>query len=282
MDRTPPARTLGGQPVVLEIVERGSSSERRTTTDDAGRFAFAGLPVGGMRVFLLRVTYGGVPYETRVVLTPDAPARTVQMAVYEPTRDRAIIRGAVLFAVVETGRGALRISVVQRLVNPTDRAVVVTGDDPLVFPLPPGAEAVEFIGGWRDPRTADGAITDPIPVPPGLLQVGYSFGLEPRTRRFTVPWLLPYGAADVEMLVADPAVRLSGPGFRAAPEIVDAGRRFSRWSAGPVAAGGRLTITLDGAPASDDRWPVGVAALLAAMLAVGLAVTLSRRPPAPA
>jgi len=278
VQHTPPVHPLGSQPVSLEIVERGSSSERRTVTDNAGRFSFRALPVGGVRVFLVRTAYGGVPYETRVLLTPAAPTRTVELAVYESTRDRTIVRGTVMFAVVDTVRGAVRVSVVQRLVNGSDRAVLVTEDDPLVFPLPRGAEAVEFIGGWRAPRLTDRAITDTIPVLPGAMQVGYAFGLEPRTRRFAWPWVLPYGATDVEVLVGDPSVRLSGPGFRAGAEVTDAGRRFARWSAGPVPAGGQLTITLDGLPASDDRWPIAAASVLAVLLLAGVAVALARRP----
>jgi hypothetical protein len=37
------------------------------------------------------------------------------------------------FAVVEPGRGTLRVSVIQRLENATDRAVVVTSEDPTLL-----------------------------------------------------------------------------------------------------------------------------------------------------
>jgi len=282
MDRTPPARPLAGHPVRLAIVERGSTSERQLTTDAAGRFAFGGLPVGGVRVFLVRTQYGGVPYEARAALTAEAPSAAVDLSVYEPTRDRAAIRGTLALAVVETSRGALRISVIQRFENPTDRAVVVTDRDPLVFPLPRDAAAIEFVGGWRDPRVANGAITDAIPVLPGAMEVGYAFGLEAAAPKRTLSWTFPYGATDVEILVADPAVRVRGSSLRAAGTITEAKRSFARWSGGPVPPGGQLAVTLDGLRPAGDRWPAIAAGVLAALLAVGLAVALRRRPAAAA
>jgi len=282
MDQTPPARPLAGQSVTLAIVERGSTSERQTTTDAAGRFAFGGLAPGGVRVFLVRTQYGGVPYEARAALTPEAPVAAVDLSVYEPTQDRAVIRGTLALAVVETSRGAVRISVIQRLENPTDRAVVATDRDPLVFPLPRDAEAVEFVGGWRDPHVTNGAITDAIPVLPGAMAVGYAFGLDAAAARRALSWTFPYGATDVEVLVADPAVRARGPSLRAAGTVTEAKRSFARWSGGPVPPGGQLAVTLDGLPPVDNRWPGTAAGVLAVLLAAGLAVALRRRPTASA
>ncbi len=278
VDRTRPVHPVARQPVMLEIVERGSTAQRRTVTDAAGRFAFTGLAVGGIRVFVVRVRYGGVPYESRVALTASAPARAILISVYEPTRDRAVIHGAALFAVVETARGALRVSVVERLENATDRTVAVTPADPLVFPIPSGAEAVEYIGGWRDPRIADGAIADAIPVLPGATQVAYAFGVTVRAPALGITWALPYGAADVEILVTDPRVRVATAGFHRAADVSAAGRRLARWSGGPVLPGADLTVSLEGVPVSRDVWPGAAAALLGILLTCGLTLALARRP----
>jgi len=278
VDRTRPAHPVAHWPVTLEIVERGATAQRRTVTDGAGRFVFTSLAVGGIRVFVVRVQYAGVPYQSRVALTASVPARSVPISVYEPTHDRAVIRGAALFAVVETARGTLRVSVVERLENATDRTLAVTQADPLVFPIPSGAEAVEYIGGWHDPRIAGGAIADTISVLPGATQVAYAFGLAVRTPRLGITWALPYGAADVEILVTDPKVRVSSPGFHRAADVSAAGRRLARWSGGPVAPGADLTVGLDGVPVSRDVWPGVAAAVLGILLAAGLTFALVRRP----
>src|SRR5689334_16181731 len=61
-DRTAPAHPVAGQPVRLQIVERGTASERQTRTDAAGAFVFSGLQVGGLRIFLVSTQYGGASY----------------------------------------------------------------------------------------------------------------------------------------------------------------------------------------------------------------------------
>jgi len=283
LDQTPPAHPAAGQRLRLEIVEQGSTSARATTTDPRGRFAFSGLPLGGLRVFLVQVQYGGVPYTVRAVLTSAFPVRDVRLSVFEPSENRLAVRGAVAFAVVEPLQRGLRVSVIQRLQNETDRAVVVTDEDPLVFPLPLvsplplGPEPVQFVDGWHNPQVAHGTITDAIPVLPGAMEVAYAVEFEPRTRTATLRWLLPYGATNVELLV-DQSFRASGIGMQALGVVTEGGRRYARWSGGPIRPGASMSVRLDGLPVSEDRWPEIVAGTLALVLACGLAAALRRRP----
>jgi hypothetical protein len=106
--------------------------------------------------------------------------RDVQLPVFEPTEARLAVHGTVAFAVVEPLQRGFRVSIIQRLQNATQRTVVVTSEDPLVFPLPEvsppplGPELVEFVGGWRDPQVTHGTITDAIPVLPGTMDVAYA------------------------------------------------------------------------------------------------------------
>ncbi len=275
VDRTAPAHALAGQVVRLAIVERGASSERRAVSDAQGRFAFTGLPVGGIRVFLLSTEYGGVRYESgRIVLTPSEPTRSVALVAYDPASDRSAVRVALVFGVVDIARGGIRVSVLQRLQNATDRTAVGTARDPLMFPLPRAAAGVTFLGGWRDPHVVDGRIEDAIPVLPGRLQVAYAYGLDARGRALTVPWSFPDGAADVEILVADAGVRIVADGLHLAGTVAEAGRRYQRWSGGPMPRGGQAAVRLDGIPAAQDAWTEGVAAALAVVLGSGLLLAL--------
>lgn len=275
IDRTAPAHPLAGQVVRLAIVERGSSAERRAASDARGRFAFTGLPVGGIRVFLLRTDYRGVPYESdRIALTASEPARAVDLAVYDPAPDRSAVRVPLVFGVVEIAPGGVRVSVIERYENPTDRAIPATGQDPLTVPLPAGAEAVTPLAGWRDPRVAGGRIADALPILPGTLQVAYTYRL-PARRELRVPWRLPDGAQDVEVLVA-PGAGVAGEGLRRAGTVTEAGRRYQRWSGGPVRPGGQVAVRLRGVPPAEGAWPGAVAAALALVLGGGLAHALRR------
>jgi len=288
LDHSFPAHPVAGQRVRLEIVERGSTSMRDTSADPQGRFTFAGLPLGGLRVFLVQVDYRGVPYTRRVELTPAAPVRDVPLDVFESTADRTAVHGTVAFGVVEPLQRGVRVSVIQRLENDTQRAVVVTEEDPLVFPLPEvspsprGTEPVEFVGGWHDPQVARGVITDALPVLPGVTEVAYAFGFEPRATSATLRWLFPYGASDVELLVAaDRGIGVSGSDLHAAGAVTERGQRYTRWSGGPVDPGAAVSVRLDRLPVFADHWPEIVAGVFALALACGLAAAL-RRTPAPA
>ena len=283
MTHTAPSHPIVHQAVHLEIVERAASSMQETVTDAGGRFRFTRLPVGGIRVFVLSTEYGGVRYSgERLALLPAAPVRTVDLVVYEPSTDRAALRPPVVFAVVEVARGALRVSVVQRLENPTDRTIVSSPRDPLVFPLSPGAQSVRFLSGWVDPRVDSGTITDAFPVTPGRTEVAYAYTLDARQSEVAVPWVFPDGAGEVDVLVADVGVKASADGLAARGAVEGPTGRFLRWSGGPISPRRRVVLRLQGVPLARDPWPAAVAAGLALILAGGLARSLWRaRRPAP-
>jgi hypothetical protein len=266
--------------VSLAIIERAATSERRATSDTEGKFAFAGLPVGGIRVFVLATEHRGVQYESdRIQLPLDAPTRSVDLVVYERARDRAAIHATVAFAVVDVARGGIHVSAIQRFENPTDKTAVPTGADPLVFPLPSGAQAVTFLAGWRDPRVGDGAITDAIPLLPGALQEAYAFGVEARRRDLSFPWRLPYGASDVEILVEDAGIRVRAEGLHLAGTVSGPRGRYVRWSGGPVPPGGQVEVRLAGLPAARPVLPTAIVAALAIVLGSGLLWALRRSVP---
>jgi hypothetical protein len=276
VDRTPPIHPVAGQRVRLQIVERGSSSERQTRTGSDGAFVFAELPVGGLRVFLVSTDYEGASYEgaQRIVLTPGAPVRVVPLVVYDAGAGRAVLRGTLLFAVVDVVPGALRVTTVEQVQNTADRTIVTTPANPLVFALPAGALDVAPLDGWRDPRVENGRISDARAVTPGVVQLTYAYQERPAAGRASIMWTPPFGAARVEILVSDAHVHVIAGGLREAGPISASGHRYMHWSGGAIAPGGTLSLRLNGLPAAGDRWPGLAAGALAAALAAGLASAL--------
>jgi len=150
---------------------------------------------------------------------------------------------------------------------------------PEISPPPRGSQPIDFVGGWHEPQVGRGVITDVIPVMPGTMEVAYALKFEPRASTATLRWVLPYGATDVELLV-DPGIRISATGVSAAGDLTARGRRYARWSGGPVSPGEAISVRMSGLRVFEDRWPEIVAALLAIALTCGLAVALRRRPAA--
>jgi hypothetical protein len=284
IDRTSPPHPVSGQTVRLEIIDRLFTDTTLTTTNTRGRFTFRGLPVGGIRWFRLRVVYGRVPYVAGVTLTPAAPVREVALAVFEATKSLGALRGADALAVFEPMDGALRVSVVERLTNVSDRMIVAPYDKPLVFPLPllsaapRGAEPIAFVDGWRDPHITADAVTDTLQIPPAGVVVSYVLGMVPRAQTATVQWRFPYGARSVQVLVEDRGIRVSGSALRADGLATERGQRYAHWTAGPVSPGDAVSMKFDGLPVRVDVWPEAVAGGLVLVLTCGLIAALQRPP----
>ncbi len=277
LDRTAPSHAVAGQIVRLTIVERGASSDQEAVSRPSGEFEFTGLPVGGIRVFVLSTQYRGVRYASdRIVLAPQVPARTVDLAVYDPSSSRSAVRGSLALAIVDVARGAVRVSVVQGFLNPTDRTVAVSSEDPIVFPLPPEAQDVRTLAGWRDPRVAPGRIADTFPFLPGSTQVAYAYELKTRGSQLRLPWLLPFGASDLQVLVPDTGVTFAAEGLSAQGTVAGPRARYARWSGQSVRPGAEVVMQFRGLPAARDPWPAEVAAGLGVVLFGGLALALRR------
>lgn len=277
LDRTAPPHAVAGQIVRLTILERGASSDQEARSGPSGAFEFTGLPVGGIRVFLLSTQYRGVRYTSdKIVLAPQAPVRAVELPVYDSSSNRRAVRGTLALAVVDVAQGAVRVSVVQGFLNPTDRAVTASSEDPIVFPLPGDAEHVQTLTGWHDPRAGNGRIADTFPLLPGSTQVAYAYELKTSGSQLRLPWLLPYGASDLEVLVPDAGVSVEAMGLSAAGTVTGPRARYMRWRGQSVPPGAEVVMLLGGLPPGRDPWPAAVAAGLAAVLFGGLALTVRR------
>jgi hypothetical protein len=277
LDRTAPPHAVAGQAVRLTIVERGASSDQEITSRPSGEFEFTGLPVGGIRVFVLSTQYGGVRYTSeQILLTAQVPTRAVDLAVYDSSSSRSAVRAAAALAIVDVARGAVRVSVVQGFLNPTDRAVTISAEDPLIFPLPAGAERPRMLAGWREPHIDAGRIVDSFPLVPGSTRVAYAYELKTSGPQLRFPWLLPYGASELQVLVPDTGITLSAEGLKAQGTLVGPRARYARWSGEARPPGAEVALQLSGLPAARDAWPPAVAAGLGLVLFGGLGLALRR------
>jgi hypothetical protein len=109
------------------------------------------------------------------------------------------------------------------------------------------------------------------PIPPGERDLRLSYEVPPNTRRFAIPNDAALAIANV--LTDDAAVSVETPLVRSDSQIVQNGRKFTRWT-GPVAAGEAIVLELPGiTPPPDWLLPVMVGVFVAALIgltAVGL------------
>ena len=193
------------------------------------------------------------------------------------------VSGTVALMVIEPVGGAVRLNVIQRLALRPDDAGR-SGPQRLTFPLPdvtPRARnslAVEFVGGWRQPEVAHGVIIDIAPSGDDPAEVAYATVIRPRGGTAALRWTLPYGATDVEVLLPERGLRAALPGLRDRGVVIERGRHYHRWSAGPLSPGDTVSVRLDGRAPSDAPWPAVIAVLLAAALAGGLVRALRPGP----
>lgn len=195
----------------------------------------------------------------------------------------SVVSGTVALLVIEPLGGAVRLNVIQRLaLRPGDTGrsgpLRLTFSLPDVTPRPGDAPVVEFIGGWRQPKVTHGVIID-ITLPGGdSAELAYATVIRPRGGTAALRWTLPYGATDVEVLLPERGLRAALPGLRDRGVVIERGRHYHRWSAGPLSPGDTVSIRLDGRAPSDAPWPAVITVLLAAALAGGLIRALRPRP----
>ena len=210
-------------------------------------------------------------------------AADVAGAVPAPPGAVRSLSGTVAFMAIEPVGDAIQVSVIQRVTAAAGPAAAGGTAGRLAIPLPEVAPVprnttpVNFVSGWRRPQIRNGMITDSLLPPAGAAEMAYVFAFQPRGAAATLRWILPYGAADVELLVSEGGLKASGTDLRARGVVTERGRHYVRWSAGPVQPGQAIVVRLDGSRASEGRWPEVAAGVLAVTLACGL--TLSARGP---
>ncbi len=194
------------------------------------------------------------------------------------------LTGTVALMVIEPADRLLRVSVIQRLATAPDHVILGTERDRLALPLPEisprpvQSQPVDFVSGWRSPRVVNGVVTDAVPAFFTTGEMAYALVFQPRAATAALRWSMPYGAADVELIVPAGGIRVSGPGLRGGDVVTERGRPYRRWSAGPIGPGEAVTVRLAGLPGSDGRWSEIAAGLFAVVLIFALVIALRRRP----
>ncbi len=279
---------LAGAVVVSHRIgmrEQGPLDSLKADARGAFRFRIARPDTGAMYVVSTR--YAGIGYFSQPFSLKDrAGSDTIRLAVYDTASAGAPLDVAVRHLVISApggdgSRDALDIVQVGNA-GETTRVPRDSTTPTWHMKLPRGIASFR-VGEGEVPNSSVVQAADSIvvsaPFPPGLKQVVVTYVVPRDLKTLRVPIDQP--TQRLELLVEDSTASAVGPSLVTANPLTIQGRRFRRFSAAGIGAGGTVEITFGGTSARNLGW---LAVLLsAALLGAGGYVAAQRRragPPA--
>ena len=273
---------LAGAVVVAHRIglrEQGPLDSLKADGRGAFRFRIARPDTGAMYVVSTR--YAGIGYFSEPFSLRDhAGADTIRLAVYDTAATGSPLAVAVRHLVISApggdgSRDALDIVQVGNA-GETTRVPRDSTSPTWHMKLPRGIVSFR-VGEGEVPNSAVVMAADSIlvsaPFPPGLKQVVVTYAVPRDLKTLRVPIDQP--TQRLELLVEDSTAEASGPGLVTADPLTIQGRRFRRFSATGMGAGGTVAISFGGTPARNLGWLAVV--LSAALLGAGGWIAAQRR-----
>ena len=280
-------RPLAGRWVVLHAMTRGGGGPLDSIrTGPGGRYAFAIPRADSNAVYVVSAEYAGIAHFSEpVVLAGRLSADFGALVVFDTT-STGPVRLAVRFLTIGAARrdGAHEVLEAIELQNTEPRTRVPADSTVPVWQgaLPSGI--AEWQVGESDVsaeavlrRSDTLAVFAPL-APGGTKQISFAYVLPDTLRVLRVPLDQPVG--ELLLLVEDTVAEVTAPGLETLSVETVESRRFARYRAKAVPAGGALEVRLSPPPFRADRLVPWVTALAALALAAGLWVALRKPRPA--
>jgi 5-hydroxyisourate hydrolase-like protein (transthyretin family) len=235
-------KTAGGSPVeALEVTlityMNGEAADvrQKAATDAAGRFEFRDLSTDNVTTYAMSVTFQDADYNTDpIALTPDGPAREVELYVYDSTTSDAGLQVSNGHIVVFTVQGALEVLEVWRFNNTGDKTFIgaegKAGGATLRFSLPAGATSL-VPGGDLTLETTDTGWVGTNAMPPGVTDINLSYFIPHQGSEVTISRKLDYPVAGFRLLVEDTGVKVSSSILALSPPQMINGTNFLNFTA---------------------------------------------------
>lgn len=231
---------------------------KRGVADSSGAFRFDDVPMQDGWVFAAMVSVNDVTFFSEPgKVTPETTEIALPLQIYETAADATPVFISQLHTLLEFAQGEVLVTEVYVLSNPTDRAIVggvklaKSQIATLQFALPSNANKVSFddSSGASFVITPDGfADTDAVLPGENTTKAIVSYSLPYASgASFTHGLNYPVEAVNI-LLRSDTGVALTGFG-ESKPLDAGTGEAFDLYTAGPLAAGEPLAITLKGEPA---------------------------------
>jgi mono/diheme cytochrome c family protein len=246
-----------------------------TTAAADGGFHLDAVPFTPSRQFLATAVYHGVTYASQVG-TFDAAAGTMNLVlpIYETTTDAgALIVDQVHMFLEFNSPDTVTVGQLFIFSNNGDKAYASSQDHPLAFSLPPGAANINVQDAQQGqtffPTAGGFSLVWSVPPGQGATQILFSFQL-PYPNELTYRQTMDYPVSNVDVLVSDLGVQLSGPQLRSLGLQNFQGQAFQNFSSGAIARGQALDLTVSGKAGTGATAPTGVLNSSTGTLAIGL------------
>ncbi len=276
VNSTPQGTVPAGLPVILHGFDGQNLLGTFTTTVGAdGGFQFAAVPFRPSRQFIATTVYQDVTYASPVG-TFDASQNTlsVTLPIYETTSDATVLSVDQVHMFLEFN-SPNQVTVGQLFIfsNHGDKTYAANGGSPLTFSLPLGATNLIVQNAQIDQtffRNGDAfSLLWSIPPGQGSSQVLFSFDL-PYSDKLSFQQKMTYPVSNLDVLVSDLGVQLSGPQVQNLGVQNFQGQSFQDYSGGALGAGQTLSLVFSGKPGTGATAPTGVLNNSTSTLAVGL------------
>jgi hypothetical protein len=278
-------------PVTLTMVDNngtGEPTQRQTTTDEAGAFAFEQVPLSADTSYQLSAVYAGIEYVGDVGSLASAEGLAGQtLNVYETTSDPAAMRASMAHVVIQVDEGSNSILVSELLVinntgdrtyigQPVEQADPALGDshppiasETMRFAVPPGASDVGIVDGLliEDLVTSDLGFSDTSPWVPGTRQVAFSYSLPYQGSDYVFRTALDVPADTVSILMPEGKAKLESASPFTLDETVLQDEPYYRASADNLEAGAAIQAILTDLPSGGGGIGVQTAVLVALIVA---------------
>jgi mono/diheme cytochrome c family protein len=288
-----------GTSLTLEAYDNMTlTSSVETVAQADGSFFFKNVEALAGRVYVVKLTYGGIQYSSDPIhmtdVIPGQPV-VVEITFADTTTDTSLltVERMHVFFDFPTDTQTLQVLELYIINNPTGKVVVSAGEgQPIVnYELPEGSANLAFQEGELGVRyvKTDTGFGDTEPIPPGSgFQVLFAYEL-PYTNKLKLDLriALPVQAA---VVMIPEGMKLKNDLLVSSGSTAMQGMNIEVFTAANLAGGSTLTLNLSGHPGTsttsgtDNNWiavVIGGVVLLAALGGAGWFILRQRNTPAP-
>jgi 5-hydroxyisourate hydrolase-like protein (transthyretin family) len=245
-----PDSVAGLEVRLYDLTEEGQRFRTSTTTDEQGRFRFAGLLADDEHSYRFQLEYEGIMYSAESASLQGEAVLPVVITIYETTRgDQAIVLSR-HHITIDFSADALLIKEMFAFNNLADTVYTGQEGSTLRFSLPADATDLRFDDAEMESNSVetDEGFASALPVAPGPSRVLFSYTLPYDGRGLTLIRKTLYPTTKFDLMVADVGVQGESEQLAYRGLTGARGTTYLRFEAQDLLANSEMEMQLSGSP----------------------------------